>query len=77
MRRWSGELRGEMIKLGFRVSVLHTSIYSMPENDTHIVVHVDDFLCVGPWDDSEALYKSLKNVYDRARWSYGRYMRST
>lgn len=61
---WSGEVCREMIAKGFQPSVLHPSVFSMPEKDMHVVVHVDDFLCVGPWSELEWLYDSLKQVYD-------------
>lgn len=61
---WSGEVRREMIAKGFQPSVLHPSVFSNPGKHMHIVVHVDDCLCVGPWSELEVLYDSLKQVYD-------------
>lgn len=34
------------------------------DTQTFVVVHVDDFLCVGPWDELDLLHASPKKVCD-------------
>lgn len=61
---WSEKVRREMVALGSQASVLHPSVFSKPDTDVHVVVHVDDFMCVGPWKELDSVYISLKNIYD-------------
>lgn len=61
---WGDEVRREMTRLGFRARVLHPSVCSKPEAETYVVVHVDDFLYIGPGSELEELYASLKNICD-------------
>lgn len=53
-----------MCGLRSRASALHPSAYFKPVCQVHVVVDVGDFLCVGPWAESESPYGLLKNVYD-------------
>lgn len=53
-----------MDQLGFISSVLHPSVFIKASCDIFVVVHVDDFLCVGPWHDLGSLCASLKKLYD-------------
>lgn len=51
-----------MTKLGNQRSMLHASVYYNTESNTFIVVHVNDFLCVGPWSELEPLYKNSCDI---------------
>lgn len=51
---WVQEAKKEMEKLQFEAS----------DAQTFVVAHMDDFVCVGPWEELELLYASLEKVYD-------------
>lgn len=61
---WAEEVKKDMDQLQFESSVLHLSVSHKRDMQTFVVVHVDDFLCVGPWEELELLYTTLKKVYD-------------
>lgn len=75
---WYGEVKREMIKLGFVASVLRPSVFTKTSCDVFAAVYVDGFLCVGVWHESESLCVSLKKVYDLKNTMVGRgYRRSS
>lgn len=58
------EVRKEMRKLGFKVSLLHPPVHYKVGSQTCVVVHADDFLCIGPRLELESLYDNLRRVDD-------------
>jgi hypothetical protein len=53
-----------MMRLGFKASLHHPSIYFHPERDIRVIAHVDDFLCTGDEVQMDWLYKELSLEYD-------------
>lgn len=64
---WSGTVKGKMVEVGFGASQLHPSVYWHREKGITIVVHVDDFLCIGSADALDWVYTTLKEHYDLKR----------
>lgn len=69
-----------MQKFHFDARVLHPSVVYKRDTQTFVVVHVEDVLRVGQWEEIELLGDSPKNVYDlkntrgpegggRSRWN--------
>lgn len=44
---WEDAVKRDMVGLGFHASGLHPVAYHHRERQVVVVVHVDDFLCVG------------------------------
>jgi hypothetical protein len=68
---WQEEVQRTMEEIGFKVSMLHPSIYHHPGREVVVVVHVDDFLCSGEAGNLEWLYQSLRKRYDLSRTMVG------
>lgn len=49
----SVDVRAVTGRLGYRASVLHASVFYHFEKTVSVVMHVDDVLCVGPWEKLE------------------------
>lgn len=50
---WNEEVRRETSAPGYRASVVHPFVYFLLEGQVYVVVHLGDFLCVGPFSGPE------------------------
>jgi hypothetical protein len=56
---WQEVVADAMMRLGFKASLHHPSIYYHPERDIRVIAHADDFLCAGDEVRMDWLYKEL------------------
>jgi hypothetical protein len=61
---WQEVVAEVMMRLGFKASLHHPSIYFHPERDIRVIARVDDFLCTGDEVQMDWLYKELSLEYD-------------
>eukprot|EP00971_Amphidinium_carterae_P351537 6492157-Amphidinium_carterae.3 len=69
VQRWSSlkqdglMLTTQMKECGFEVSRIAPCVYWHPTREVWTIVHVDDFFCVGPRVELEAVYGALSNRF--------------
>jgi hypothetical protein len=61
---WQEVVAEVMMRLGFKASLHHPSIYFHPERDIRVIAHVDDFLRAGDEVQMDWLYEELSLEYD-------------
>lgn len=62
-QNWLYEVHMEMDRKGCQASMLHQSVFYLREKKVLVVIHVGDFLCVGPWAALEELYYAGEAKY--------------
>jgi hypothetical protein len=61
---WQEVVAEVMMRLGFKASLHHPSIYFHLEREIRVIAHVDDFLRTGDEVQMDWLYKELSLEYD-------------